>query len=446
LSKFAVLFLLMYSSLLAKGVFKGPHWIFYLYQMVYFFNPNIRWWFREVPNLPYSFIVSVSMLLLFVAKYSSFQKNQITKIPYFKWLVLFLISYGLVTFYAISRPLHLQATIEFYKLFIVMGIAYKLLDDLSKFEGALFAYLTANAYLAFEVFSVGRNSGDRVEGIGLIDAPDANTMAATFVPAIPLLIFYFWYGSKKVKIYCVLIGVFILDALVLINSRGAFLGVILGVMLFFYAMLAAKTKTKNQKKLVLLFVFMGLLGASVFIDESFINRMETITEDSDNYDTSGVRRTQFWLASIEMSKDHPFGTGAYGFDYLSVVYLTEELLDKGNHFANRAVHSIWFQAFSEMGYHGFLFFFMIIIITLRMIRKIKIYCKERDDTRTYFLAHAVYCGFIGLLFSSSFINQFRVNLIYWFIMFIAALYSIIFLQNKDESNHDIEDKKKLEPT
>ena len=62
----------------------SPVSAFLLYQAVYFFNPQDRWWGEMVPDLRYSFITVVLMAIVFVLNYRKLTVNKIGNVPQFK--------------------------------------------------------------------------------------------------------------------------------------------------------------------------------------------------------------------------------------------------------------------------------------------------------------------------------------------------------------------------
>lgn len=406
----------------------GAHWAFYLYEITYFLNPNNRWWSSLIPSLPYSKITVIIMILIFIINNKKYQKNKLTNLPQFKWFILLLLSYVLVDFYAILPVMHHSALIEFAKLFLIIGLAYKVLDSEKKLEWALFAYMLGATYLSYETYNVGRDSFGRVEGVGLVDAPDSNGASATLVPVLPLLIFYFWFGSKKVKLAIVIAGGLIVNALILINSRGAFVGGAASVVYLLWGMFNSKLKVRFQKLMVVTLIIFGIAGLSILIDDTFYDRMLTLTNVEDEK-TSGSHRFRMWLSTFELIGDHPFGVGAYGFEALSRTYVDEELFIGGQQ--TKAVHSIWFQSLSEVGLHGFVFFIMIIISTFIMAKRALRACEDNNNLYQYYLMYALLSSFIGVLVTSTFINQFRVQLVYWTILFIACFHSAVVVRDEE---------------
>jgi hypothetical protein len=416
----AVFFVFIFLAGISLTLSRGPHWGFYTYQLIYFFNPGIRWWSYALPSISYSFVTSVLLIISFCI-YSQKNNNKFSDIPFLFSFMLLIVLFSITYFYALSPFLHEKAVVSFVKSTIVLAIAYKVLNDFNKLEIALIIYLVGAAYIGYEAYLSGRDALGRVEGIGMIDAPEANGTAAAIVPAIPFLIFYFWNTKfLPYKFILVILGGLIINGLILINSRGAFLGAIVGGGMMLLSMY--QSKISKQKIKVISLSMLGLFALFNIIDTAFIDRMSTISELEDQ-EKSGAERYQYWLVAIEMTKDYPLGTGAYGYDTLSPIYVPPELFDKGK--LTRAVHSIWFQALSEVGWVGFILFSIMIYKTYKCSRYCLSIALKQKDEYSYFLQYAIFCSFITMLVSSSFINQFRVQIVYWCILFIIVSYAIM---------------------
>ena len=231
-----VVFVIVFITGFVLALTNGAHWAFYLYQLVYFLNPENRWWSNSLPSFGYSMSTVILLLFTYFKAYKKHTSNEILKLPYFKWLVLLVFSFVVAYFFAINPERHELFTIQFLKMLIVIGVAYKVLNTQQKLEWALLAYLIGAAYIGYEAYIVGRDQFGRVEGIGMVDVPESNGTAAAIAPTIPLLIFYFWKGGKKLKIATTIMGVFIVNGLVLLNSRGAFLGAAVSATYFMFEM------------------------------------------------------------------------------------------------------------------------------------------------------------------------------------------------------------------
>jgi uncharacterized protein with PQ loop repeat len=425
MSKFALLFLFIFiGGIGATFVVSGAS-SFILYQLIYFLNPDDRWWSAEIPGISYSFIAAVLMLGALAVRYRECSNlAPWTEIPAFKWMIALLGMYYLAYLYALNAPLHDRFTYDFTKLIVIVLVAYKLVNSPKSLDVSLWAYIVGATYIGYLATITGRNSQGRVEGIGMVDAPDANDMAAALVPAAALLMYFAWMGSKKVKILCGICGAFIANGLVLINSRGAFLGVAFGAGFYLLHMIFSRHRQKGQRGMAIVIITLGLSGGLYVTDDLFWERMSTL-QNVEDQDASGSGRVNYWMATFDMMEDFPMGMGVYGYNTVSSLYLSEEQRGQSD---NKSVHSLWFQGLSEVGWIGIFIFGGLLVSLYRLSKKAKIWLLEQTETVSYFKLLALECALLSYLVSGSFINRFRAEILYWMILLLAIAINVYFLQ------------------
>ena len=441
MSKIALLFIAAFLYSIYAILMIGPVYGFYIYEINYFLNPNSRWWATSLPNLSYSFIIVLLMMASFFITRTKHNLNTATKTPAAKWYLLLFLSYCFSTFSAVNPEIHNRFFIELVKQFIIIYVAYRIIDSEKKLVISLLCFFIGAAYIGFEAMNVGRDAFGRVEGIGMVDSPDSNTMSAALVPTVPLLIYFGWQLEWKYKLFIGLLTVLILNGIILINSRGAFLGTIIGSGYFLTYMFLSKYKLPKQK-LMLTLIIVAILGGTLrLVDDSFWQRMETIqsTASADS-GGSGGRRMNFWLSTFDLLEDYPFGTGIYGYETLSVIYLKDEsFFTQIDGVKLRSVHSLWFQALSEVGWHGFTFFMLLLISIKRHLNKAKAYLISEKNYRLYYLGIALEGATLAFLVSGTFINVFRVQMLYWLMLFCTC-FSVIVLNNKRNKENQSNEK------
>jgi len=251
MSKFALIFLLVFFGGIYSALVYNGALAFVVYELVYFLNPGsnsqARWWTADIPGLRYSLMCVMLMMLVLLKNYREFSiSSPWGQVTPFKWMIALLLMYYLAYTFAIHSGMHSRFTFEFTKLIIIVFIAYKIINTKVMLDACLWAYLVGCAYIGYLATSQGRVGG-RVEGIGLVDAPDSNGTAAVLVPAAVILMYFAWQGSKKLKALSVVLGALIANGLVLINSRGAFLGVVASLGLFLMYMIFLNTRKKARK-------------------------------------------------------------------------------------------------------------------------------------------------------------------------------------------------------
>jgi len=428
-----MLSVLMFLATLVGGfIFSLRHSIaisFVVYQAIYFFNPEKRWWGNLIPDISYSFFIVLFMAFLVVINNKMTKHNKISSVPPLKWAIVVMIMYTISYFYAIAPEFHYLFMVYFIKLIIIMCLAFKLISSVKDFLYVLNGYIFAAWYVSFYVFQIGRNSGNRVEGVGLVDSPDANGLAAAIAPALVITLYSFWTSKKYIwKAAYAIAGIFIANAIVLINSRGAFLAAAVSIIFFMYYMYTSSFQRKNQKKIAVFITLAGLSGAVYLADEDFINRVTGITEEVDKAEEqeSGATRMIFWKAAWDMTKDHPYGNGYRGFNYLSPLYIPEGIDTGGNR--SRSVHSTWFETLTEVGYLGLLFFILMLWSAWKHLNKVRTYLRDNQLVDEYFRIIALQGSLLAFIVAMTFLNRMRAEVLYWLIMFSAAAYNVYVLK------------------
>jgi probable O-glycosylation ligase (exosortase A-associated) len=425
MSKLALLFLLTYLSGLILVITRNPVWGVYIYELVYFLNPDHRWWSSGIPDIKYSFTVVLVTFAAYFIQRNSFQNNTLREAPQTKWFVFIIIIYILIYFASLAPEYHQKYTIDLFKLFLIMYLAYKVLDTENKVEYALYAYIIGAAYIGYEAYTVGRNEFGRVEGIGTVDAPDSNGIAAAIVPTIPIMLYFFWQKNTAIKSFITILGLIIVNGLVLINSRGAFLGALTGFLYLISSLIFSRYKLPKQRIIIIAFLAGSLLTILNITDDAFWERMSTLQThvSKEDVDASGGRRINFWLATFDILKDYPLGVGIFGYQTISPNYLDEELLAVPGR--GRAVHSLWFQGLSEIGWLGFIVFISLLISVYRYSRRAKIHALKLNYIKQYYFVIAIEGGLLAFLVAGSFINAFRAQILYWIIIFLISISTII---------------------
>ena len=428
----AVTFLAVFSTGVLAALAISGSWGFYLYQVVYFLNPDLRWWSTAIPAISYSKISVVVMLLAWFMQRTRLNVAKLKAVPQFKWLFGIGLMLFIVDFYAVNTARHHDALVDFWKLIVVVVVAYKLIDTEKKLEMALLAYIVVAFYIGWEAYAVGRNSMGRVEGIGMVDVPDANGFAAALVPSIPLLIYFFWKGSFKQRIVACALGVWIANAIVLINSRGAFLGVSIACAVFLGTMLFSRYQEAKQRLVAILIISLSVSATIYITDEQFWNRMGTLSEIEDE-SASGSHRYRMWISAVDLALERPAGVGAFGFQKLSPIYVDAELFFRNQ--KEKAVHSSWFQALSEIGWIGLSIFLALLLSCFKSSRKVKTVLITNGENKAYFRTVALESAFLGYLVAASFIDIFRSQMMYWLVLFFAVQHHLVL-----DAKSNIDDK------
>jgi hypothetical protein len=432
----ALLFSTCYIGGFVLAIFRNPIWAFMVYQIVYFMNPTNRWWSNLIPTFSYSYFSVILMIFVFFRQFSHHNKNRLLASPQFKWIYLIALAYLMTLMYAALPYDNKDATINFVKLVIIISIAYKLIDSETKLDYSIWAYIAGCWYVGFITFQVGRDETTRVENVGTVDAPDANGIAAAIVPALVLCLYYFWMRKNIVhKFLFAVSGAFVANAVVLINSRAAFLAAIVSTAYFVQFVLFSRYQVKYQRISAVGLIIFGLIGTAYVVDETAYERFLSINkQDTSGVEQTGATRVFFWFAAWDMARDHPFGAGAKGFEYYAPAYVPENI-DTG-YTRNRSVHSTWFEALTDIGFLGLFGLVMLLLSCFRATKRCKKALVLKGKFRDYYKIVAIESALIAFVVAMTFMNRLRAEILYWCVLYTACAYNIYVLRNKEDGKTD----------
>jgi len=441
MSKSALIFLLIFFGGLFAAIFFLPVASFLVYQLVYFLNPDDRWWSTSIPGIRYSFTVVAIMMLTLAVNYRSYTARAAwRKQPILQWLVAILAMYMFMQNFAVVPHLHQRFVIDFAKLVVIIFIAYKLVNTERALNASLWAYVLGATYIGLMAYQTGRNSGNRVEGIGMVDTGgDSNMVAAALAPSLVILIYMAWMGNRKVKVLALACGALITNAIILINSRGAFLGVVVGSGFYLFYMLFSKYRRKGQRGMAVLIILTGLGGGLYLADDTFWDRMYTLTLAQEDAGASGSHRVDYWMATFDVLSDYPMGVGIEGFQVVSEQYLPSRYFV--NRDIGRAVHSTWFQFLGELGWPGPILFGGLLMTVAILSKKTKNVLIEKSQYENYFKMLALEGALLTYLVCATFIDRSRAEVLYWLILFLAIGINVYYLQSKNQIKNSHEKRR-----
>ena len=386
--------------------------------------PEGRWWGASIPDISYSFLSVLVLMAAYALQYKRFAGgNEFFEIPAFKWMLALLGCYLAVYFVALDPQAHWRETYWFLKLVIVVALAFRFLNSEMSLKLATWFYIIGVSYIGYVAYGTGRNRGARLEGIGTVDSPDSNGIAAALAPAVVLLIYYAWMGTKTMRAVAVVCAAFVVNALILINSRGAFVAVVVGAGFFMCYMIFSRYQKRFQRPFAFAVIICGAIGAYSLTDDAFWERMFTLTQYDDGA-ASGSHRTEFWMATFDMVQDHPLGLGIRGYNKVSRFYLDPEKYgDK-----NKSVHSSWFQVLSEVGWLGIILFCFMLYACFRTSWAARRHLAENQKVDEYFFVVALEAALITFLVAATFVNRGRAEILYWMLLFVSSSSSIYYLR------------------
>jgi len=399
-------------------------WGVCLYELLYFLYPVNRWWYT-IPPFRYALFVGAILLIVYFFKRKDYTENKFLEAPQTKWFLFMLCMMVVISFYAVWPEQHYRFLNLQIKQLVFCYLAYKTIDTPSKFEKLIWVFLLGNFYIGYEAtFLTMRDSFGRVEGIGLPDGPDANTTAAVLTTAVPLLGYFLLRGEAWKKVLAAVLLTFVLNGLILFNSRGSMLALLVGGAVFFFQVMRKGSLSGKERASVFIFLVFGVLAFFYLTDTVFWARMGTLkTVEVGEGDAT---RVNYWLAAVDLAQKHPFGVGARGFEYLSPQILPERWLSPES--GLRAIHSTYFEALAEFGYAGIVLMSGFILSTLRALWRVRDEAKKRSNSNLVLLSSAFEASFICFMVASIFIDRLYAEVFYWSMFHVAIFYNIYYVK------------------
>jgi O-antigen ligase len=238
---------------------------------------------------------------------------------------------------------------------------------------------------------------------------DANDLALLLVMLLPFLLYLFSTSSGLIQIAVSGITIVSLYGIVLTQSRGGFLALVVVSMLIL-GRSALSRASKVTVVGVALLVFGGLAGSEYW------DRIETIWAPRTEYDRTAGSRTQIWQTGLTIMATRPWGVGINGFGIA-------EGLSHGGTGVWLAPHNSFLQIGVELGVGGLIVFLLLIVRTLGGLRHIQAKAKEMPvlaPTPLAALAAALEISLLGFVVGGFFLSQAYSALLYVVLALSAA--------------------------
>jgi probable O-glycosylation ligase (exosortase A-associated) len=300
------------------------------------------------------------------------------------------------------------------KVFLMTLVTLFLFQDRKKLM-----YLTATIALSVAFYGIkGGIWGILTGGQYMVLGPassfieDNNALAVAELLVIPLLILLLKEsGNKWMKLLYLASIPLTLVSVVLSYSRGAFLGLIVLIILFIF---------HSKRKMLMALICLGAaLLAVPFLPQQWTARMETIKTYEE--DPSALGRINAWTFAYRLALDRPLLGG--GFETFNK-NLFEIYAPNPSLVAN--AHSIYFEVLGEHGFVGLGLFLGLIVSSLLSLRWIKI--QSRDIPNLQWVqnyARMIHISLACYLVSGAFLQLAYFDLFYYLIAIIVLLKTII---------------------
>jgi probable O-glycosylation ligase (exosortase A-associated) len=370
----------------AAGALFLPQLGVYGYIADYCINPSGQWWGAPFANMGLRMSLTLAMATLvgmvlqkdklrFGEKALHNQEIQLLVFLGLIWLLTFLGPETVGRYTVTDHP-----SIKLTKITIFALIMTHVITDIPKLSGLFWVLTSASLMLGIKAWDMPyrRFIKGRLEGIGGSDFNEANFFAAFMAAMLPIIAVQLlrsrkWYG----KVFCFLSGAFTANAVILCRSRGAFLGLAVG------GLVSCFVAPKRHRKIIVVLLIAGIAGFIYLSDESFINRVSTITTEQEEMDKSASSRIELWKTGAQIFSHNPLGIGP-GNWYQSVGRFNPDLEGKDS-------HNTYVKCLVELGVLGTLLFFFLLWQSYRSLRFVhdnanRLSLKEADTYTQYYFA------------------------------------------------------------
>ena len=423
----AFIFLALYFTGLIL-TFRHPYFGIATYIFEWHNHPPYMWWGKNLPDLRWSLLVSLVTLISLLINYKKLRPLKNPKYNLIWWLVAMTIwVYFISIFYSIDPASSFRKAEFFYKLTIQIFLMMFLIREIKHFRVVIWTLILGVANFGRIAYQRGSN---RYVGVIAPNATEENAIAAHVAAVFPFFELYFLVGKKWEKIITALSIPFILNLIILANSRAAFVAL---VVIAGLSLIWIKGRLRWQ---VLAGTFIGILLVLYLANDQFWQRQQTI----DNYKQEGsaVSRIYLWRGAIKMWKDHPMGLGGGGYQKLVMDYvpeLAEIMQEKGA----KTVHNTFLLVLVEWGFVGEIIFIGFLIHVFLILQNIIRNYRKYPFGRFYVDAIALQMGLLAILTAGIFHNRSYSEVIYWFGAFAVALRNIQVADIEELEDEELED-------
>jgi len=402
--------------------FRDPIFGFLVYLWEYYNHPPLRWWGSQVPNLRWSLVVGSILFASYTLHGRTIFRRDILRHRQTQWLCVLLFITVLVTaFLAVDPVRSRDYVLDLAKLTLLYCVIIGVVDNYRKYQWVTLALILGALHWGVDAYLDPKFSDGRLIEIGGPDSFNDNAAAAHVIPILPFLALYLWTGNKWQKVVALLAAPFIVNLVILCNSRGATIGIVL-------AMLAGVLLMEWRLRLRLaLVVLMSLPVVLSLIDQDFILRQSTLFQflregprgQTTQNDSAANDRVRSWEGAIELIGEKPLGVGGGGWDLLSPIYAPEVVEEHAGEL--RAVHNTYLWAGADWGVSGLIAFLGFIGSGLLALHRIR---RETMNERFKLESLALEIGLIAFLGAAVFVNRMYAEILYWLIALSASLTNI----------------------
>ena len=191
-------------------------------------------------------------------------------------------------------------------------------------------------------------------------------------------------------------------------------------------MIACIFAPKRHRKKIALAMALGIVGGIYVTDTHFIQRISTITTETEQLDVSATSRLRLWKAGYDMLMDHPLGIGIGNWYQTIGDYIPE--------YERKDSHNTYVKCAAEMGIFGIIVYFSLLLavyVQLRKVRKLAEYLPQPEQEDLILFSFALTVSLAVILACGL-----TITMIYTEIVWIIMMLSVCLGRSLDNAFHD----------
>lgn len=426
MSKTALLFFLLYASGLLLAFWKQPIYGVYSYMLAFYASPDTAWWAVDLPDLRWSLLAAAVTLVARLFRPSLLSRPSWYSKGSALLLVAFTIWLWLQYAWALSAEDHLFFASLFTKYVFLYAALYMVLSDpqnLRRFFLAHIAGCSLWGYMAYLDPGAGR-----LDNIGAHDVAGSNYASMHLTTGVAFAGFVFVGLSGSVRWMAFASLPFILNAIILTGTRGAFLGLIATTPASVFL------APRSRRLFVTACLTLGIILFLMLAHDLFWSRMATLTvTDPESMETSAQSRIEIARYNLQMFADNPLGVGHRGNDVLSPRYMPARLLISTSRGFIRSAHNTPLAILVDHGFIGFILMACFhLSIAWSLIRST---FRDRSFLPLELRAYRAALGtsLVAYWVNAQFANAIKAEIVVWIAVLVASLDAVRAPRQKVES-------------
>jgi len=373
-----------------------------------------------VPHLPWSLMTAGATLVATILHPAPPSRPPWYRTAPAVWLIVFTVWLWMQSLWALDLDRHLFMASLFSKYVLFYAVLYSCLTDLKTVRQFFIVHILGCFYWGFLAW---QNPGSgRLENLGFGDVAGSAFASMHISTAMAFAGFAFLGASGIIRWIAFGSLPFMLNAIVLMATRGAFVGLIGG------AITALFVAPKAQRKMIVVSLGLGAVLLGMLAHDLFWERMATIAppERGEEMEESAASRIDIALANLRMAIDYPMGAGHRGNDLLSPHYMPPSLLTPKNGELVRSAHNTLMAVLVDHGFLGLIVlcsFHLSIMLSLLRIR-----LRAPPTLGKEFAAYnaALITALVIYWGNGQFVNITKAEVVIWIAALAAALHWMAF--------------------